>query len=146
MKPGLQWLLGVLLVITIIEISVLPGDARADEEGRMPLTHLQFDSKGLDNSGPVHAEVVQSDRGITDLKVSAFGKTQSLTPAQLTEISGVSFNSIGLTYSRGYADTGGRNVVLLLCQAFSSGVKIVGTVTITETGGIRASAGKSAGL
>jgi len=32
------------------------SSAEADEEGGMPLAHIQFDSAGLDNSGPVHVE------------------------------------------------------------------------------------------
>ena len=111
--------------------------ARADEEGRVTLTHIQFDSQGLDNSGPIHVEAAQSDQGVTQLSVSAFGKTQVLNAAKMAEIGRNSFNDIGLTYSRGYPESGGRNVVLLLCQGFSSGVKVVVVVTVTETHGIR---------
>ena len=110
----------------------------------MPLSHLQLDSKGLDNSGPVHVEATQSANGMTDLRISAFGKTQVATAAQLASLAGKRINSIGITDSRGYASLGGRNVYLLLCQGFSSGVQVVAVVTITETAGIRITAGKDA--
>jgi hypothetical protein len=109
----------------------------------MPLARIQFDSAGLDNSGPVHVEATQSEHGITKLSVSAFGKLYTLMPAQLTAISDRTFNSIGLTYSRGYPNTGGRNVFLLLCQGFSSGVKIFAVVTVAEKGDIRVDIGKA---
>lgn len=128
-----QCLLGILVVLA----ALLSPSARADEEGRVTLTHIQFDSQGLDNSGPIHVEATQSDQGVTQLSVSAFGKTQVLNAAQMAEIGRNSFNDIGLTYSRGYPESGGRNVVLLLCQGFSSGVKVVAVVTVTETHGIR---------
>lgn len=53
MRSTWRWGLRAFLVIIIIRTGLLPGFACADEEGRMPLTHLQLDSKGLDNSGPV---------------------------------------------------------------------------------------------
>jgi hypothetical protein len=133
MSRMLQCLLGILVALA----ALLSPSARADEEGRVTLTHVQFDSKGLDNSGPIHVEATQSDQGVTQLSVSAFGKTQVLAPAQIAEMGRNSFNDIGLTYSRGYPESGGRNVVLLFCQGFSSGVKIVAVVTVTETRGIR---------
>jgi hypothetical protein len=117
--------------------ALFPGDAQADQEGRMPLTHLQLDSTGLDNSGPVHVEATQSEHGISELKVAAFGKTQVATPAQLAALGGQIINSIGLTYSRGYATTGGRTVYLLLCQGFSTGSQIIAVVDVTEAAGIR---------
>ena len=103
----------------------------------MTLTSIQLDSAGLDNSGPVHVEASQTDHGIDQLKVSVFGRLQTLTPSQLRSLSGGPFNSIGLSYSRGYSEVGGRSVYLLLCQGFSSGVKLVAIITITEQGSVR---------
>ena len=140
MKPRGRCVPAGFLVILIANSVVLPGSACADEEGRMPLAHLQLDSKGLDNSGPVHVEATQSESGLTDLRVSAFGKIQIATPAELSALSGKIVNSIGITYSRGYTTGGGRNIYLLLCQGFSSGVRVIAVVTITERKGIRISA------
>lgn len=132
----------LLSCICITAFGLFPRDACADQEGRMPLTQVRLDSKGLDNSGPVHIETTQSARGMVELTVSAFGKLYALKPAELATLSGVSFNSIGLTYSQGYPNTEGRNVFVLLCQAFSSGAKVVAVVTVTETGGIRVTPGR----
>lgn len=107
----------------------------------MPLAHLQLDSNGVDNSGPVHIEATQTKAGLTDLRVSAFGKTQIATPAELAALDGKIINSIGITYSRGYTSSGGRNLYLLLCQGFSSGIRVVAVVTVTEIKGIRIDAG-----
>jgi hypothetical protein len=140
MKSTWRWGLEAFLVIVIVALVLLPGLACADEEGRMPLAHLRLDSKGLDNSGPVHIEATQSKSGLTDLRVSAFGKIQIATPAELAALDGRIINSIGITYSRGYTAGGGRNIYVLLCQGFSSGIRVVAVVTITELKGIRISA------
>jgi hypothetical protein len=121
----------------IVFCAVFSRDVRADMEGRMTLSKIQLDSAGLDTSGPVHVEANQSDHGITQLKVSAFGKVQTLTPSQLASLGGHTVNTIGLSYSRGYPNVGGRSVYLLLCQGFSSAVKVVAVITVTEQGGVR---------
>lgn len=139
MKSTWRWGLEAFFAIIIVNSILLPGSACADEEGRMPLAHLQLDSKGLDNSGPVHIEATQSERGLTGLRVSAFGKIQIATPAELSALDGKIINSIGITYSRGYTTGGGRNIYVLLCQGFSSGIRVVAVVTITELKGIRIS-------
>jgi hypothetical protein len=112
-------------------------DVHADEEGQMVLTRLQLDSIGLDNSGPVHVEATQAEHGVTQLSVSVFGRLYTLKPPQLTAFHNHIINSVGLTYSRGYPNTGGRNVFLLLCQGFSSGIKVFAVVTVAENGGAR---------
>jgi hypothetical protein len=126
-----------LMLSTLVALATFPRYAHADMEGRMPLATLTLDSAGLDTSGPVRVEANQSERGITQLSVSAFGKLQTLGPTQLAALSGRTFNSIGLSYSRGYSNTGGRSVYVLLCQAFSTGVKVVAVVSVTEHGGVR---------
>lgn len=136
MHPTLK--LPVLLILFLIALGVtFPRDVRADVEGRMTLSRIELDSAGLDNSGPVHVEASQSDKGTSQITISAFGKLQTLTPSQLALLGGRTFNSIGLSYSRGYSNTGGRSVYLLLCQSFSSGAKVVAVITATEQGGVR---------
>jgi hypothetical protein len=134
---AIRQLLSLSLLTCCVEIALMPRSALADQEGQVPLTHVQFDSKGLDNSGPVHADTTQSERGIVDLRVSAFGKSYVLTPVQLATLKGMAFNSIGMTYSRGYTITGGRKFFILLCEGFSSGVSVIATVTIAESGSVR---------
>ena len=127
-----------LIIVAVLTSCVgFPSSAKADEEGRMPLTHIQFDSAGLDNSGPVHIDVSQDQDGISELKVSAFGKLQTVTKPQLAAISGSVFNVVGVSYSRGYTNTGGRNVYVLLYQGVSSGAELAAIVTVKEHGDVR---------
>jgi len=138
MKAKRQCLGSFWMLLFLISANVLLSfNAYADQEGRVPITHLQFDANGLEGSGAIHIEGEQSDQGIGALRVSAFGKVRALTPAQLDALRGETFNSIGLTYSQGDPSVGGRRVMLLLCQAFSSGSKIVAVITVLEAGEIR---------
>lgn len=111
--------------------------AHADVEGPLPLAHIQLDSPGLDESGPVHIDISQDQDGISELKVSAFGKLQTVTRSQLAAISGSMFNVVGMSYSRGYTNTGGRNVYVLLYQGVSSGAQVAAIVTVKEHGDVR---------
>jgi hypothetical protein len=127
-----------LICVAIIGSCVgFPNSADADEEGRLPIAHMYFDSEGLDNSGPININALQDSTGISELKVSAFGKLNTVTKAQLVALSGRVFNAVGASYSRGYANTGGRSVYVLLCQGFSSGMEVAAVVTITERGDVR---------
>lgn len=127
----------LIAVAVLISCVGFPSFAKADVEGRMPFAHVQYDSAGLDNSGPVSVEVFQDKKGIYELKVSAFGTLHTVTKAKLAAISGYTFNAVGISYSRGYPNTGGRSVYVLLYQVFSSGAEAVALVTITEHGGVR---------
>jgi len=111
--------------------------ANADEEGRVPLANIQFNSAGLDNSGPIQVEATQNQQGISQFKVSAFDSIRSLTQSQLMPIEGHIINAIGVSYSRGYTNSGGRRFYVLLLQGFSSGAQVVAVVTIAEHGEIR---------
>lgn len=115
----------------------LENAARADVEGRLPLARIQLDSPGLDDSGPVHIGLSQDENGIAELRVTAFGKIRTVTNAQLDTIGNSVFNVIGVSYSRGYTNAGGRNVYVLLYQAFSSGVQVSAVVTVPERGDVR---------
>jgi hypothetical protein len=138
MKAKRHWLRSFGALLFLISANVLFSfNAYADQEGRVPITHLQFDANGLEGSGTIHVEGEQSDQGIGELRVSAFGRVRALTPAQLGTLRGETFNGIGLTYSQGDPSVGGRRVMLLLCQAFSSGSRIVAVITILEKGEIR---------
>ena len=123
-----------IVLATVISCVAFCMPAVADEEGRVPLARIQFDSVGLDNSGPVHVEVTQSAQGVTEMNVSAFGSVHNLPLDQLATIKGLIFNTVGVTYSQGYAIVGGRSVYILLCQGFSSGVSVLAIVTVKEKG------------
>ena len=68
------------------------------------------------------------------MRVTAFGRVQALGKSTLAALSARKFNSIALTYSIGYKDTGGRSVYVLLCQGFSSNVRVIAIVTVPENG------------
>ena len=127
----------LVFAAAVVSCGGYPCPANADVEGRMPPSHIQFDSEGLDNSGPVHVEVNQTAAGISEIRVTAFGSLHTLPVAQLAGLQGRHFNALGVTYSRGYSSTGGRSVYILLCQAFSSGANVAAVVTLTEKGGVR---------
>ncbi|MGH8307179.1 MAG: hypothetical protein ACRER0_02815 [Gammaproteobacteria bacterium] len=131
-----QWF-SVMVVAVLISCVGFTSSAKADVEGRMPFAHIQYNSTGLDNSGPVNVEVFQNSNGIYELKVSAFGTLHTVTKAQLEAISGHMFNLVGISYSRGYPKTGGRSVYVLIYQGFSSGAEVAAIVTVTEHGGVR---------
>ena len=136
----------ILILVSSVVLTVpISREVRADEEGMVMLTKIEAASTGLDNSGPVHVEASQSAHGLTQLTVSAFGKLQSLSLAQLSSLAGQTFNSIGLSYSRGYPETGGRSVYVLLCQGFSSGIRVFEVVTVTESGCVRVNEARPAG-
>jgi hypothetical protein len=127
----------LFMVATFVACLVPFSYANADEEGRVPLAHVQFNSAGLDNSGPIQVEAVQNEQGLSQLNVSAFGSLRSLTQSQLAPMQGYVVNAIGVSYSRGYSNTGGRSLYVLLLQGFSSGAEVVAVVTVTEHGKIR---------
>lgn len=127
------------LIVVVASISFLgfPGVAKADMEGRMPFTNVQYSSAGIDNSGRIRIDAFQDKDGLYKLKVFAFGRTRTVTKARLTAINGYVFNAIGISYSRGYTNTGGRSVYVLLYQLFASGPTLAAVVTITEHDAVR---------
>jgi hypothetical protein len=114
-----------------------PYPARADQEGRLPIGRIQLDSPGMDDSGPVHIEVFQDSKGISELEISAFGKLHKVMNSQLAVVSGHEFNGVGVSYSKGYTNLGGRNVNVLLYEGFSSGTQLIAIVSIQEHGEVR---------
>lgn len=132
----------LIVIATFGSLSLFPHTAKADEEGRLPIAHIQLDSPGLDNSGPIHIDVFQDTTGISKLKVSAFGKLCTATKTQLAAINGDVFNIVGASYSRGYLNTGGRSIYVLLYQGFSSGAQVSAVVTVTERGDVRVKVGR----
>lgn len=124
----------LIVGVALILFMGFPTFAMADMEGRMPFAHIQYDSAGLDNSGPVRVDVFQGKNGISELKIFAFGALHTVAKAQLGAINGHVFNAVGISYSRGYSKVGGRTVYVLLYQVFSSGAKAVAMVVIREHG------------
>lgn len=115
----------------------LANTARADMEERLPLSHIQLDSPGFDNSGPIHVDLSQDQKGISELTITAFGKIRTVPKAQLATIAGSVFNIVGVSYSHGYANARGRYVYVLLYQGFSSGVQVAAIVAVPERGEVQ---------
>ena len=111
-----------------------PKVAMADMEGRVPFVHVHYDSLGIENSGPIKVDAFQDEQGVARLEILAFGSTTAIAKPQLGVIDKYKFNSIGVSYSRGYSNVGGRTVYVLLYQAFSSGSQAVAMVVIREHG------------
>lgn len=128
-----QWL--VLMTTALLGLAAtLPMSAMADMEGRAPFTHVHYESAGIDNSGPIKVDVTQDTHGVAALEVLAFGSTHPITKDQLGAISGYKFNSVGVSYSKGYSNVGGRTFYVLLCQVFSSESQPVAMIVIREYG------------
>jgi len=100
----------------------------------MPFAHVHYDSLGIENSGPIKVDVFQDEHGVSRLEILAFGSTRVITKPQLGVIDEYKFNSVGVSYSRGYSNVGGRTVYVLLYQVFSSGPQAVSMVVIRERG------------
>jgi hypothetical protein len=91
-------------------------------------------------------ELTQSDRGVTQLEIVAFGKKQFLSSAQLALLGERQFNGVALSESPGYGEPFGHGIYLILSQGFSSELKIIAMVTIYERAGVRVNIGKPAQL
>jgi hypothetical protein len=135
----------LVLASCLLTAALVPASALADVEGALTLSNIRLDSQGIDKSGPIHIDGTQSERGISTLTVSAFGKRLTLSASQLATLGSRTFNSIGLSYSQGYPNTGGRTVYLLLCHGFSSGMKVIAVIAVNEQGGVRVEAAKVTG-
>jgi hypothetical protein len=119
----------------------------ADVESRMPLSQMTMDSPGLNESGPVHVELIQSNEGITKLEITAFGKTRSLSASQLALLGKQQFNGAVLSESPGYGGRFGHGIYLILSQGYSSGISVVAKITVYEReDAIRVNIGKPSQL
>jgi len=126
-----QWIF-LIAVIVLVSCMAFPTAAMADMEGRMPFAHIQYDSTGIDNSGPIKIDVFQDKDGVHDLKIFSFGALHTMTKDQLRVINGYMFNAVGASYSMGYPNIGGKTVYVLLYQVFSSGAQAVAMVVIRQ--------------
>lgn len=132
MRPS-QWTL-LIAIVVLLSCLALPRSAMADMEGRIPFAHIQYDSLGIDNSGPIKIDVIQDKNGVHELEVLAFGAVHTIAKDQLGVIKGYNSNAVGASYSRGYPNIGGKTVYVLLYQVFSSGTQAVAMVVIREHG------------
>ena len=123
--------IAILTVLLIISMA-----AFASKEGALAFGHLHVDSKGIGESGPVVVDVIQGDRGIQRFSVHAFDRSYELTESQLRELGPGMYNSIQVSYERGYKELGGRTIYIKISMAFTSAVERGKFIVITEAGSV----------
>ena len=114
---------------------LVAASASASEVGAYEFTKFRFESH--DESGPVVITGTQGDHGIISLHITAFGKSFTLTPAQLKQLRGLMVNQVQLTGEGGYRGLGGRTLYLLLSMGFESGTVKSKLVSISEENGVK---------
>jgi hypothetical protein len=80
--------------------------ANATKEGPLSLGVFHVESLGLDESGPVSISGLQARDDWQSLSINAFGKSFSLSKAELDLLRGVSANTIQLSYAAGVGGLG----------------------------------------
>lgn len=124
------------LVIVLVFLLGAPGGVFASQEGILAWSSFSVHSAGIGNSGPVDVSGDYGDAGLTRLTINAFGRTFTLSRAQLQEFKGVHLNGMRLSYEAGYAELGGRTAYLVLSMGFTSGTRAAKLVTVNERGDI----------
>jgi hypothetical protein len=104
----------------ILIFGMLAGGVSASQEGLLVLKAFALDSPGIGDSGPVKVSGAQSDRGITLLRIEAFGKTFNVGHDQLRQLRGFNANGVQITYLGGYVELGGRTIYVIFHQGFTS--------------------------
>ncbi len=107
----------------------------ASEVAAYEFRAFRFESRDL--SGPVVVTGTQGDHGITALHITAFGKSFTLTPAQLKQLRGLMVNGVQLSGEGGYTGFGGRTLYLFLSMGFGSDIGKSRYVTISEEKGVK---------
>jgi hypothetical protein len=107
----------------------------ASEVAAYEFRAFRFESRDL--SGPVVVKGTQGDHGITALHITAFGKSFTLTPAQLKQLRGLMVNGVQLSGEGGYIGVRGRTLYLFLSMGFGSDIRKSRYVTISEEKGVK---------
>jgi hypothetical protein len=121
-----------MLLLALATIS----NVNASQEGALVLGSFKVESPGIGSSGPVIVSGTQG-KGITSLRVEAFGKQFDLTPDQLKSLQRVSANGLQLSYEGGYEELGGRTIYLIFTTGFTRQVIQRTFVIITESGSVK---------
>ena len=114
---------------------LVAASASASEVGAYEFTKFRFESH--DESGPVVITGTQGDQGIISLHITAFGKSFTLTPAQLKQLRGLIVNGVQLSGEGGYKELGGRTLYLILSMGFTSGSTNAKLVSVNERGDVK---------
>src|SRR4051812_14950202 len=108
------------VILFMLLASCLP--VGASKEGILILRKFRVESAGLGESGRVVVSGTQGNDGPESVRIDAFGRSYSLTPAHIRELRGLTANGIQLSYERGYPELGGRTVYILFSKGFTSGI------------------------
>ncbi len=120
-----------------IFLAALCGNALASKEGYLTLDSFSVSSNGVGDSGNVIINGKQTNKGLTELTVTAFGKTINVPADKLTEIGVISANQIHISYEHGYHGLDGRTIYLRLTRGTASGSKAGKIIEIQASGKIK---------
>jgi hypothetical protein len=115
------------------------GSLPAEEsmEGSLLLNKFRFESSGTGKTGSVVVSGTQTKKGVSSLRIEAFGHTFVLTAAQLQKLQGVIANSMRLSFWTEYPEYGGWRIHLWLGLSFASGTKHGRVIVVNEHGDIQ---------
>ena len=101
----------------------------------MPLSEFRIQSSGIGDSGAVIVEGLKDSSGIyKSLLIKAFGKTMAVEGALLKQIPLKHQNGVYLSYEEGDKKLGGRTIYITFLFGFTSGVKEIFIIAVTEDG------------
>jgi len=121
--------------LLVVAVALVCGRVVASEEGAFTFRKFRFES--ADESGPVVVSGTQKDTGIDTLRIDAFRRSFTLTPAQLKQLRGLIVNGVQLSGEGGYKELGGRTLYLILSMGFTSGSANAKLVSLNERGDVK---------
>lgn len=92
-------------------------------------------SPGSSDSGPVTVSCKQTEHGISELTITAFGKTIQLPPDAREKLKNTNANGLVISYAASY-EPGVRAIYLRLIRELSPSERVEKRLVIAENGGI----------
>jgi hypothetical protein len=123
-------------IAAVTLLSSLAAPLVASQEGVLPFASFSIRSEGIGNSGPVEIAGSYGANGLAMLVIKALGREFVLTSEQRQKLSGLSVNSIQLSYEGGYPQFGGRTIYIVLGMGFVRGSVDSRIVTLNERGDV----------
>ena len=124
----------LLGTIAIAGAIFVPTSSMASQEGVLAIGELRITSPGIGESGPIEVTATRGPNGFSALAIRAFGRTSTLTEAQLAALHGQFVNGVQLSYEAGYKELGGRTVYIVLSKGFTSGIQEAQRISVDERG------------
>jgi hypothetical protein len=122
-----------------LTILLIAQFAYASKEGVLVLSNFIVTSQGIGASGAIEVSGTQSTNGIERLKISAFGKSMSLTPATLEKLRCFFANGIALSYESGFKEQGGKTLYITVIRQFSTHTVSTKTISFCEDNSVTVS-------